>query len=1209
MKETMQTFDLLNHALNGTTLIEANAGTGKTYTITGLFLRLILEQRLAVDQILVVTFTEAATAELKDRIRQKLHDALEALNTGQHPDPFLNDLIAKIIKPDQAKTRLKEALYDFDRAAIFTIHGFCRRILHEQAFESGMLFDTELLIDQEDLKREILADFWRRRFYNASALFINYVIQTRINPDTLSDLTHDRYIQDYLKVIPQAIDADTVPQEKAFSKALVQVKQEWLKFGTEIESLLLNSDSLNKNQYKPAAIPLWIRNLDAFLSLDRPHPFLFKEFKKFTRTSLNQAAKKGTVAPAHNFFNICEVLLEKQEELLKVFAERMLGLKLELLRDLRIELAKRKQEKNLQSFDDLLRKVQKVMQGANAGLLIRALRSKFKAALIDEFQDTDPVQYDIFKRIFHGPNSTLFLIGDPKQAIYGFRGADLFTYLAAVEQIPERYTLQENWRSQPGLIRAVNTLFSAREHPFVYEQIGFQPSFPASGQQKREQADPTGRPAALQIWFMKSDEWAYQGKPIPKGRARKQITRSVAAQIARMLNQAEKQEQSTDQKPLGAEDIAVLVRRNSEARQMQEALNALRVPSVLYSSGNLFESWEALEMERILNGVAASGDSRALKAALVTDLIGLSAEELETLLSDETLWENRVIPFKKYHALWEEQGFVRMFFALASENKVLDRLIAYPNGERRVTNLLHLVEVLQQTLVSQKMNMTGLLKWLAEQRAQKGIGIAEQPLRLERDDRSVRLVTIHKSKGLEYPIVFCPFLWDGSKLKNRAEPLIFHDPHNNEMVLDLGSEDLEEHHGLAEVEALAENMRLLYVALTRARDQCFLVWGKLKDAETSAPAYLLHGPRVYAHEDLFTQLGDTFRKLDDTALYRRLEKLAEQGSGDLAIADLPAQKSPDYPFAQPDRSELNARMFGAEIEKQWRITSFSGLSAHHLETIERPDHDALDSVGTDEQTGSPLETTGAQPRGIFAFPKGTRSGECIHKIFENLDFDGTDQRPNNRLIPETLQAYGFGLDWEPMIQTICRNVLNFPLAGLDGELRLNSIAKTKRRHELEFYFPLQFTEPESMAELFSRHINLSPAAHIPEQMGRLNFAPVKGYLKGFMDLVFERRGRFYLADWKSNHLGDRVEDYNQESILEAMSEHFYFLQYHLYTMALHQYLKLRLFQYDYEKHFGGVYYLFVRGMDPDKGGEYGVFYDRPKRELIEELCKKLIEEG
>jgi exodeoxyribonuclease V beta subunit len=1203
----MQTFDLINHPLTGTTLIEANAGTGKTYTITGLFLRLILEQHLAVDQILVVTFTEAATAELKDRIRQKLHDALEGLNMGQHPDPFLNDLIAKISKPDQAKSRLKEALYDFDRAAIFTIHGFCRRILHEQAFESGMLFDTELLIDQEDLKREILADFWRRRFYQASPLFIHYAIQTQINPDTLSDLTHDRFIQDYLKIVPQATQPNTVPQEKAFEQALVQAKQEWQKSRAEIEDLLLNSDSLNKNQYKTTAIPLWIQSLDAFLSLDRHHPFLFKEFKKFTSAGLNQAAKKGTCAPAHIFFDFCEVLLQKQEELLKIFAERMLGLKLELLRELRIELTKRKQEKNLQSFDDLLRKVQKVLKGRSAGLLSQALQTKFKAALIDEFQDTDPVQYDIFKQIFHGPGSILFLIGDPKQAIYGFRGADLFTYLAAVEQIPERYTLQENWRSQPGLIRAVNTLFSAREHPFVYEQIGFQPSFPAQGQQNREQAPQADRPAALQIWFMKSDEWADQGKPIPKGRARKQITRSVAAQIARMLHQAENKKQPAGQKPLGAEDIAVLVRRNSEARQMQASLTELRVPSVLYSSGNLFESWEALEMERVLNGVAAPGEPRALKAALATDLMGLTGDELENLSANESFWENRVIQFKKYHALWEQQGFVRMLFALVSDNKVLARLIAYPNGERRVTNLLHLVEVLQQTLVLQKWNMTGLLKWLAEQRAQKGIGVAEQPLRLERDDRSVKLVTIHKSKGLEYPVVFCPFLWDGSKLKNRAEPLIFHDPQSKEMVLDLGSEYLEEHRSLAEIEILAENMRLLYVALTRARDRCFLVWGKLKDAETSAPAYLLHGPQVFSHEDLFTQLGDTFRKLDDTALYRRLEKLAEQSCGDLALTDLPKQKSQDYAFAQPTRSELNARVFKAEIETQWRITSFSGLSAHHLETVERPDHDALDPVEMDEQMGSPPETTDAQPRGIFAFPKGTRSGECIHKIFENLDFEGTDRRTDKTGIAEALKSYGFGLDWEPVIRTMSKNVLNFVLAGPDGDLQLRSIARAKRRHELEFYFPLQLTKPESLAELFRRYADQSPATNIPEQMGRLNFAPVKGYLKGFMDLVFEHQGRFYLIDWKSNHLGDRVEDYNQGVILEAMSAHFYFLQYHLYTVALHQYLKLRLQQYDYEKHFGGVYYLFVRGMDPDKGGEYGVFYDRPKQALIEELCGRLIE--
>ncbi|MCU0595806.1 MAG: PD-(D/E)XK nuclease family protein, partial [Desulfobacterota bacterium] len=673
----------------------------------------------------------------------------------------------------------------------------------------------------------------------------------------------------------------------------------------------------------------------------------------------------------------------------------------------------------------------------------------------------------------------------------------------------------------------------------------------------------------------------------------------VAEEIARLLNLGKEKKALIGDRPLRANDIAVLVRQNREALLVQRALAERNVPSVLYSTENLFDSREALEMERFLAAVAKPYAESLIKAALTTDMLGIAGEELEHLTLDEARWEDWLVKFRKYRERWQEGGFFRMFRFFLKGEKVLTRLMAFADGERRNTNLLHLAEVLHQASVERKLNITGLLKWLSEQRDPEAPRSEEHQLRLESDENAVKLVTIHKSKGLEYPIVFCPFSWDGVRLKKDSAPLLFHNPQQRmEVIFDLGSDDREAHKAMAEKEELAENLRLLYVALTRAKYRLYLVWGRFRDAETSAPAYLLHSPPSKDSDNLVEALAENFRQVSDKELLSRAKSLMRKPAARVeVIRDLEAPVSRFSPL--PELMQINPpKEFGGRIDRQWKISSFSALVSDRLHGDEGADYDAAPWSGSDD----PLRML-EEPTGIFAFPKGAKAGTFLHDVFEHLDFCNSTGPSREGLVAEKLGQYGYDRSWLEIVCDMVDKVLSVPLDPEKQELRLSRVRNEDRLNELEFYFPLRALTPETVGRILRRG-GLHQAA--PEHMERLSFSPLRGFMKGFMDLVFRFEDRYYLVDWKSNFLGARVEDYGPENMAGAMEENLYTLQYTFYALALNQYLKRRMRGYDYDRHFGGVFYVFLRGVDPGKGPEFGVFRDKPRRDRIEELSEELI---
>ena len=1203
MQKTQQ-FDLLNSPLEGVNLIEASAGTGKTYTITGLFLRLIVEKKLTVDQILVVTFTEAATNELKDRVRKKLREAIEAFSSQESGDSFVVEFIKKYAENPGALSSLQDALRDFDQAAIFTIHGFCQRMLIENAFESSSLFDTELVTDQENLKREIVQDFWRKHFYHASPLFVNYTLHRGFHPDKLLNLLGNKIFQPGLKIIPQVAPPDSTSQQQAFQDAFYQAKQLWNSARPEVEEILLNYAGLNRNKYRQGNIGIWIEAMEQYLASGENNPVLFDKFEKFTANEISNAMKNGFVVPSHPFFNLCQNLKEKSDDLTSILERHILGLKNELFNTVRDELQQKKADRNVQSFDDLLLKLYHALSDETATELAQAIRKKYHTALIDEFQDTDPVQYAIFKTIFDHENSILFLIGDPKQAIYGFRGADIFAYMEASNHAKSRYTLVKNWRSGKDLVAAINTIFGNASNPFVYDAIPYEQITAAKETTDQVVFDPDEKSdASLQLWFLAAGRFSDSGKPIGKSAARELIIEAVANEIARLIKLGKTEKASICREPLKAADIAVLVRRNSEAIQMQQALSQLNVPSVLYSNANIFESHEAMEMERVLAAIAEPNNEKLLKAALAVDMLGISGEALDQLVSDEIHWETWLIKFQNYHETWNKRGFIRMVRQFLSEEKILTRLMSLKDGERRATNMLHLSEILHQASIEKKLQPTDMVKWISEQRDPNSQRLEEHQLRLESDEKAVKIITIHKSKGLEYPIVFCPFTWDGSKIKTADSDFAFHDENDNmKFTLELGSDQADLNRMAAEKELLAENLRLFYVALTRAKHRCYVVWGKINESETSAPAYIFHQPENLPDENLVTSIGMHVKSLPDDVMQKKLARLQDRSTGTIQMAPLPIDQ-PVPPLSFDDQKpDLSLKAFKANIDRQWRVSSFSSLVYRHSYEIELADYDAVSvpSTGEPEKLAMPESISP-----IFNFPGGTKAGMFFHHLFENLDFSLKEKSLVQRLVADSLSNFGYDLEWQPTISDMIERVISVPLDPSRSDFTLSRIRQDARLNELEFYFPIKSIAPQKLNSLFSKQPGKPIPRAFPEQIEKLNFAPMRGFMKGFIDLVFKFEDKFYLVDWKSNNLGNRVEDYAQNMLAAEMAGQYYFLQYYIYTVALNKYLKLRQPDYRYERDFGGVFYVFLRGIDPQKGHEFGVYRDTPPAEFIAELSEQL----
>ncbi|MDN5863901.1 MAG: exodeoxyribonuclease V subunit beta [Gammaproteobacteria bacterium] len=1164
----MKPADPLAHPLDGLSLIEASAGTGKTTALVRLYLRALLVEGLGVEQILAVTYTRAATGELSVRIRKELAAATAGLadpSFPRNPSPApvgerdSGEFLAQVIENAAGerallKARAEAALAAFDDKAVFTIHGFCKRMLADNAFEAGAAFSSEPVEDEGGLRDEVAADFWRRRTGGgASPAYVRWLLATLESPAKLLEELHRPLLAGAaLGIEPEVTNGELNQAEAAFGQAVVAARKAWHRDRDVLEPWLRESGDLNRNQYHKGTTAQLLDEWEAWLEAP-PCPLLPKNFERLTlekaRASLRKGVDEGAI-PDKPFFQwkLGDALKEAAESLCALWWQDTCAAALAfVLRETR----RRKRETREQGYDDMLRNLHDAFDAPGGKRLARRIAGQYPLILVDEFQDTDPLQYEIFRRIHEaGKGHGLILIGDPKQAIYRFRGADVFTYLQARERCSKAgciYSLSKNYRSTAKLLEALNALFGNSAEPFVHPDIPYVEIEPG------REIPPLqgGRDAAMTI-LCPPDVAADENGIVNKDEAYRVAATTCADEIARLLEEGRSGRLHCKDEPVEAKHIAVLVAANFQGAMVRDALRSRGIAVAMVSNESVFASEEAESLEMVLAAVAEPGDGGLLRRALVTPLFGAAAADLRDWASDEHRWDEIVSAFREYRDCWRDRGFAVMFSRLISGQDIIGHSLARADGERVMTNLRHLAELAGEE-ASRHPGIAPLLAWFARERADAARTDARQ-LRLESDADLVHIATVHRAKGLQYPILFLPFLWYARKPRSAKNPAVLaHDGYRT--VLDLGSEDIDEREKEADRETLAEEVRKTYVALTRAEHACYVTALPAKEYKQGALAYLLG---MGESDELAQALGKWQQTAGDAVMLR-----APAGAGGVVSSASSREYGEARPFPYRER-----------LRQRFHVASYSLLAAGASgRAAESPDWDET------VEAAPPAESAA----GVHAFPAGAASGTFLHEVIEALDFE-SDEATASEEVQKQLIAHGFESHWKGVLSAWLYGLFRTPLDKTG--CRLADIPRARRRDELEFHFLMNRLEATKLNEAVAV---FAPETPRPE----LHFDDVAGQMKGYIDLVFEHDGRFWIADYKSNRLGSGLDAYTLEALDRAMAEHRYDLQYLIYTVAVHRYLKTRIPDYDYERHFGGVLYLFLRGMAPDAPAPRGVWHTRP----------------
>lgn len=1437
--------DPLHFPLWGSRLIEASAGTGKTYTIAALYLRLVLghgergtagldaaypleadrgghegakppegvtafREALTPPKILVVTFTEAATLELRDRIRARLAEAAaffrasaEAVEAGTRLDVIVpgsvpdQDLVGGQPAPDVASAgedlamlpkadpflqglrdayppaqwserarTLQLAAEWMDESAISTIHGWCNRMLREHAFDSRGLFNQTLSTDTSELLAEACRDYWRN-FCQGLPLEAARVLQGWwADPDALQ-----KEVQSLLPDL-DALSGEGHSPADAIGEALQQRRQQlqalkapWREGWIDELGRMLNAGRekpaasrkgkggaepvsearherafpigwLNGSKVKTNNQTQWLQLLRDWVDdADMAKPGLSETaMKRLTPDGLRDAFGKDVDAQDPALVAMLEhpalVAMANLPGKLAALPDGRQATLLHAARWIEARYRRSRDQRSEMSFDDLLRQLAQALASEGGERLAERIRTQFPVAMIDEFQDTDPVQYSIFDRVYrvekNCPEQALILIGDPKQAIYAFRGADIHTYLRAREATRGRhYTLDTNFRSSKAMVDAVNHVFEVAEQrpggAFRFGAVsddgdgaGAAASLPflavkAQGRKEiwQDTKHPGGAAPALVAWTMPEDAGnrlnAKSGH-VSKGTYTAHYAEVTAREIARLLRAGAEglagfaSPVRLDEQPVHAgegdsrsvsgvrpADIAVLVNSGREADAVRKALRAQGIRSVYLSEDeSVYASPVVPALLRWLQAAAEPASGRLLRAALGTTLCGLDALQLERLVHDELHWEERVAQFQRYREIWRSQGVLPMVRHMLQDFGVVPRLLAQ-GGERQLTDLLHLSELLQQASTRLE-GEHALVRYLQEQRdAPEGEREARRQ-RLESDDARVRVVTVHKSKGLEYPLVFLPFFCAVRPVEAKDALLRWHDADGRLRLVPGRSAD-DEIVAAADAERLGEDLRKLYVALTRARHVTWVGLGALENLHRSAAGHLLglgdesgDGHRLFAA--LQEKVGQWRDGIAPGVVAVEEASLPAEGQDDGGMTQAALWRSSEC-ASRRDTAWKTPPMLPGQSWPRWWIASYSALEVEDVATTlsasgspsDRGVHGTVVAHGDVERVkpaagdgwepgrnvaesdapygDSALTDTWAEQRAADAvwqrhlvqaaeasalamvdpdlgagglgssvhdFARGPQAGTFLHGLLEWAGRQGFAALAKDpaRLAEQVRWRLQRMPDWQPWQSLLTDWLVRLltqplPLDAGGGDRIQGNVEEALvgagpvpsggtysftlaglRQYQVEMSFMLAVQDIDLPAlDAWVRQHTFSGAARPPLLPGQLN-----GMLKGFIDLVFEHDGRFYVLDYKSNWLGASDEAYRVETMQAAVLAHRYELQYLFYLLALHRLLKVRLPDYDYDRHVGGALYLFLRGSGAPSRG---VFAARPPRAVIEAL--------
>lgn len=1185
--------------LNQISLIEASAGTGKTYTIGSLYLRLLLKagennfsRPLNVEEILVVTFTEMATGELKKKIRERITDAIDKLTTlseTQDKSAFKNDEFLTALCDNlnifEAIHRLKLAEQNMDLAAIYTIHGFCRRMLMQYAFHSGIHFNLELIKDQSDLLARFANEFWREHFYPLPFEMADFIANELGSPDYVlslleSDLGKNLIVDlENQQALSISITEFLHQYLGEYFKDIKALKRLWLESAGKISELIteeLNKDyakgepkSLSRRSYNTSRLAKWIDQVNAWANDPRDYVLNETLMSYFTQSALGEKGEEGAspfIAP------IFTELEERANALISPDLLRRVIL-YHYRQSLQQKLLDYKLNHQEKSFDDLLRLFCEALQGPQGNELAEMIRFQYPFAMIDEFQDTDSQQYAIFSKIYRDnpeKNTGFIMIGDPKQAIYRFRGADIFTYLKASDEAQSRFELTKNYRSEKNLVNGVNALFDFPQSPFIYQNINF--------------TAVDSRDDHLRFYLNGKAEPAYRFYLTESDKVNKtEMAKICAISIQHWLksaaeNQAVFQNEDTC-KTLQPANIAVLVKNRYEAADVIQELQKLGIASVYLSDqSSVFDSHVAVELLRILKACLNVAE-RPILNAIATALFGLNAADIHQIQQNEADWQRWADSFAQYQQTWQRQGILVMLHQILLEQGISERLLSQATGERDLTDFLHLAEILQQAATLHE-SEAALLSWFEKQI--QGEGRQEAQIRLESERQLVKIVSIHKSKGLEYDLVWLPFLAVPSKIPTAGDMNVYYSKERDETLWDMENRNLN---ALYE-ETFAEELRLLYVALTRAKYQMAFALPAQFDKKWNALHYVL------SQGEIGKEIALSAPKDTETLLQAFKEKMQDN----VEICTKPNLEAFPALSTNTKNDDLKAAEFTGNIEQDWRITSFTSIEQGHrrqhyfTESAGKKDAVFDDAKDYDSQNAIEMSTAllNENESNILDLPRGKQVGTVLHRHFENCYFSDL---ANTEEIDKLRQSLQLDKTFTEPLQNWLQQISHTPLSNEIG-IALADLANKDCIKEMPFYLAIR---EHFDVEAFNRALKTNH--HLPSEP--LQFEQIQGMVRGSIDLVFRHNGKYYLVDYKSNFLGSSLADYNQEALKKEMLHSHYDWQYLIYTLALHRYLQSVVPHYDYERDFGGVFYLFLRGMNGEP--QSGVFYDRPSVELITEL--------
>jgi exodeoxyribonuclease V beta subunit len=1181
----------LDIELDGLQLIEASAGTGKTFTLATLVTRLVVERGLTLGQILAVTFTEAATQELRARLRKRLALAAaisRSLMSGDTPsagDDAEVALTLQILKRQLASedaaslhARLRRAEHEIDLASVFTIHGFCARVLSEHALLTGQAFDApEMIGSERELLDEVAADLWRSHGADARDAELLQVLWA--SPDALArDLDSLLRIPSLLPERPH----DAPDPAPALQAAFDTLKAAYARHGDDARAKIddaFASKHFDGRKAKPPSFEKAWQSLERGLAGNRlscndAHldKLASERMQGFTRAGSEDRAPVSPVFDALSAWFIAD--RERRQWL----AEQSLILLYRIRDDARQRLALLKQTRRLQTYDDLIDEVANALDGPHGETLARNLRSQHAIALVDEFQDTDARQWSIFRRVFSDKNAgeapALFLIGDPKQAIYGFRGGDVHTYLAAKREALEAPPLVHNFRSRPSVLHTIEALYEqAGEHAFVDEGIRFQPVQPGAGNADADYLRH-GKPApALTLRVLSNPERDADGAPkaFSAPRSRQLAADACAGEIRAILDDASNGNAKIEGAAVQPGDIAVLVRSHAEATLIQSTLAAIGIPAVAAGKRSLFETEQAQELLAVFEALLQPADESRLRAALSTQLLGHDAAGIARMDIDDDWRSARQVMALQWRERWQRHGPLALVSGLCAANA--ERLLLLHDGERRLTNTLQLGELLQEA-DARALGMHGLVDWLRGHIADADSNDEQQLLRLESDARRVQILTLHKSKGLEFPLVFLPFIGVGRSGDTPSRHCQVPTAAGRVLHWKLGKDDDSQRWTDAVAawghEQRAEDARLLYVGLTRAQHSLWLTCGDLYKHASTALA-----PMVAQLEEL-------------------------ESDGGIVVDAGVAQGLPPALLLESPTTVPDARRAQRVIPRDWWVYSFTQLSKADAGEYGASAADDADENGAGDEPNILLVDEIASPTVFDTRFSGSRFGNVLHAALEHVDFNAwsgwsNDAPPAGQEQPlrDALLAGGYAQadldDGVTELVSLVGRTLTVPMpeGGCLCELPADA-----RRAELEFHFALKPTEVDALLATLRAH----GVARERRAFGLRR--QLEGLMTGKIDLTYHYDGRWYLLDYKSN----RLPAYDAGALAQVMAHSEYDLQALIYTVALHRWLRFRLgYDYDYARDFGGVRYLFCRGLEFSGNRVSGIHAWTPSPDLVDAL--------